>query len=263
VTTDVQSWGEFSSNAESRAVEYATGSFTFLGMNPANEYLADYGVRAALAHAINKRRLFEEVLLSHGALTDTCMNPKWWVYNDDVTKYDYDPPRAAAMLEERQLQPSGMTLQLLVNNDNKIKLRAAELIAEAFRDLGVNASVAAAEWESFTALIAAGAYDLYLGEINYSPEINPEYLLREHETFAPLLDNLQRQTTDEGRKAAYDDLQREYAGFLPSIPLYFETEALLYHGKLNGNMKPLRNNMFHNAYEWYVTELSQNAAAGW
>lgn len=254
VTTDMQNWGKFSGNSESKAVEYNSGSYNFLKLNLNNKFLENNQVRVAFAHAINKQRIFEEVMLSHGTLTDTCMSPKWWVYNENTTKYNYDPKLAITLLAELQLKPSDLKINILVNNDNEIKLRVADIIKGELKDIGIDANITAVNWDSFVSAVSKGSYDVYLGEVNYSTEINPQYALPYNNQFEPLIQQLQLQTTDEGRKALYDEIQQEYANVLPSIPLYFDAEALLYHGKIHGKLSPLRNNMFDNANEWFIIE---------
>lgn len=182
------------------------------------------------------------------------MSPKWWVYNENTTKYNYDPKLAITLLAELQLKPSDLKINILVNNDNEIKLRVADIIKEELKDIGIDANITAVNWDSFVSAVSKGSYDVYLGEVNYSTEINPQYALPYNNQFEPLIQQLQLQTTDEGRKALYDEIQQEYANVLPSIPLYFDAEALLYHGKIHGKLSPLRNNMFDNANEWFIIE---------
>ncbi|OQB13371.1 MAG: Oligopeptide-binding protein AppA precursor [Firmicutes bacterium ADurb.Bin193] len=252
VTTDLLNWREFSGSSEIKSAEYSSGSYNFLAFNLENRFLSNPDIRKAVAHAIDKSRIFKEVLLSHGSLTDTFLNPKWWVYNDDAIKYAYDPGLSVDIIKQQNLSPKDITLELLVNNDNEMKLSVAEIIKQELEEIGIAVRVSAVEWQTFVSRANSGAYDMYLGEINYSTEINPKYVLRGNPQFEPLLSLLQLQTTDSGRKDIYNKLQQEYAQLLPDIPLYFDVEALLYNSKILGDISPLRTNMFNDVHKWFI-----------
>lgn len=253
VTADIKSLGDFSgSAAEGSSAGYNSGRFNFLSFNLNNKYLSDNTIRVAFAHAINKNRIFEEVMLSHGSLTDSFLNPNWWVYNHEIKKYTFDPGLAINLIAEKDLKPNDIQIELLINDDNNIRIQIADIIKEQLNDIGINIKIKAVTWEDYISLISRGSYDMYLGEINFSPEINPQYVLQDTEHFSTLLQQLRLQTTDEGRKTLYNEIQYEYAEFLPSLPLYFDLEALLYNNKIHGEIKPLRNNIFDNAHNWYI-----------
>lgn len=258
VTTDLMNWGKFSSGANSRTFEYATNDFVFLGFNKSNEILSETQIREAFAHAINKEKIFDEALLSHGILTNTFASPKWWVYEKDTASYPYDPIKAADIITNLEINPNDVQVSILVNDDNNIKVKVAEIIADNLKDIGINANVETVVWEVFSERVEKSDYDLYLGEIRYSTEINPEYVPDLDDETYEKINILQRQTTDEGRKQAYSQLQHSYAENLSTIPLYFEVEALLLNSKIKGQAKPLRENMFSNINEWFIETVENS-----
>ena len=139
----------------------------------------------------------------------------------------------------------------MVNNDNKIKLSVADIIIGQFKNIGINAFVDAVPWESCGPKFPQ-VRRYVPGEINYSPEINPKYVVPDTEPFTSLLNQLQLQTTDEGRYGIYSQLQQQYAEVLPALPLYFSAEAVLVSNRIHGNIIPLCNNIFFNIHEWFI-----------
>jgi peptide/nickel transport system substrate-binding protein len=250
--TDIQSLGDFSSYSQSKSAPYNSLRYNFLAFNLSNEHLSSDVVRTCIAHAINKDRIYEEVLLSKGAITNTFLHPGWWLYESNTEGYEYDPNMAITMLNINDINPNDIKLSILVNNDNKIKLSVADIIIGQLKNIGINAFVDAVPWEQFRSQISAGSYDMYLGEINYSPEINPKYVVPDTEPFTSLLNQLQLQTTDEGRYGIYSQLQQQYAEVLPALPLYFSAEAVLVSNRIHGNIIPLCNNIFFNIHEWFI-----------
>lgn len=81
---------------------YFTPSATWehVDMNLDNPHLADQRVRRAIAHAINRQRIVDQVFNGKNTVIHSYA-PAWrWDYSADVTKYDYNPARARQLLEE-------------------------------------------------------------------------------------------------------------------------------------------------------------------
>ena len=252
VKTDMLSRGQFSGYSQRKAVEYNSALYNFLAFNTDNKYLSDINIRRAIAHTIDKKRILEEVLLSCGVISDTFLHPKWYYYNDNVPKYEHNAALAADILSQNNIGTADITLKIMVNEDNPIKVSVAEQIAQSIKSIGINTSVQQVSWENFRALVADGAYDMYLGEINYSNDINPKYVVPNTQTFLSLMEQLQIQTTQNGKQAVYHQLQQQYATDLPAVPLYFNWEAILLSDKVKGEITPLRNDIFYNIHQWYI-----------
>jgi peptide/nickel transport system substrate-binding protein len=251
VTTNMLNWSRYTSNLDSKIMKYPSGSFNFLYINQDNEFLSNAQIRQAIAHSINKKRINTEVLLSHGAVTDTIFSPNWWMYNGAAALYPYDPKSAiekiGAALPERKEK---ISLRLLVNEGNDIKFNTAGIIKDCLEEVGLEVVPEFVTWETFVTRVEARDYDLYLGEMNYSAEVNPWYLLWDLENCQSLLADLQRQVTDNSRKKVYYELQRVTAENIPLIPLYFDVEALFCSNRIGGDIRPLRGNAFYGVSKW-------------
>jgi len=252
VSTDMLNWGRYSGNSENKIVEYPSGNYNFISLNLNNKYLSNKEIRFAIANTVNKKRIFDEVLLSHGRITETFASPAWWVYNAEATQCKFDPRLARERFEAVGIKPQNVVIELLVCSENEIKCRVADIIKAGLKDVGVDIRLRLANWDEYNSQIEKGSYDMYLGEINYSSEINPAYVLKGLSGFEPLLYDLQNQVNDDGRKQLYYALQNKFAEELPQIPLYFDAAALLYNNRVSGDIKPLRTNMFNNISEWFI-----------
>jgi peptide/nickel transport system substrate-binding protein len=72
-----------------------------LAFNLERELLADHAVRVALAHAIDRQQLVDQVLYGSGRVaTGPIHSGLTAFYTDDVTRYPFDPERAARLLDE-------------------------------------------------------------------------------------------------------------------------------------------------------------------
>ena len=252
VTVNMLNWSRYSSNLDSKIIEYPSGSFNYLYLNTDNEFLANNIIRQAVAHSINKGRINTEVLLSRGTVTDSIFNPNWWMHSDIASLFTYDVKRAIEKITEVNTDREKISLRLLVNEDNDIKFNVAGIIKDCLEEVGIEVQPEFVAWEEFLRRIDEREYDMYLGEMNYSPEVNPAYLLRHLPSYEAILNQLQYQTTDNGRKMKYHELQQMIAQDIPLIPLYFDVEALFCASHVSGDIRPLRGNSFYNAARWEI-----------
>ncbi len=252
ITSDLQSRGKFSGSAQSKSVAYDSGRLSFLSFNLHHPQLSNNAVRTALACAVNKNRIFEEVLLSQGEIATGFVRSSWWMYDPGTPVYNYNPALAVTALNENGFAPGDIKLAILVNEDNGIRIQIADAISAQLREIGISASVEKLPWDTYLNRIKAGGYDAYVGEISFSGDVNPKYILPDTDEFKPLMDMLQMQTAVEMRNDYYRQLQQKYAAYLPSIPLFFEDETLLYISRIGGDPAPQRNNIFDNIEAWFI-----------
>jgi peptide/nickel transport system substrate-binding protein len=72
----------------------------YVGFNQAAPNLDDLAVRQAIAHSINRQEVVDAFYAGQGEVATQFMPPELFGYADDVTTYDYDPDRAAEILDE-------------------------------------------------------------------------------------------------------------------------------------------------------------------
>ena len=65
-----------------------------------NPILADKRVRKALIHAIDRETLSEQLFGGRQPVAHTSINPLDWIYDENVTRYAFDPDQARGLLDE-------------------------------------------------------------------------------------------------------------------------------------------------------------------
>jgi peptide/nickel transport system substrate-binding protein len=75
-------------------------SYNYIGMNIADPCFSDQKVRQALAYGLNRKQIADAVFEGYADVIDQPMNKISWAYNPDVTHYDYNPEKAAQLLDE-------------------------------------------------------------------------------------------------------------------------------------------------------------------
>src|SRR5262249_6253762 len=125
--------------------------YEFLAFNLKDSRFADRRVRQAFAHAINKQEIIEGVVLGMAREVWGPIRPNTWAYNDRVKKFEFDPQKAKRLLadagwidrdgdgivEDANGRPFTFTIRTNQGNDERKK--AAELIQQRLRDVGVKA----------------------------------------------------------------------------------------------------------------------------
>ena len=101
--------------------------------------LGDLRVRQAIAHAIDRQFIADK---GYFGLSKPAVSPipstLGWAHNPRVPTYPYDPARAAALLDEAGYKgPERMTLRLAYDPANSAVNRAAEIVAQQLRAVGI------------------------------------------------------------------------------------------------------------------------------
>ena len=247
--------GKYTSNSDNVIADYSSNKFTFIGINTNSEPLSNRLFRKAIAHAIDKETINSQVLLSHGSVANSCMNSNWWVYNPAVTVYEHSNDKAVNVLNEVQKTMKLSEISLLICNENSDKEKVAELIKQDLADCGITMNIETVDWQTYTDRIATGNYQMYLGTIEYSSDINPKYVISNPgPELQSLFISLQSQTTEDGIKKKYYDIQEKIAIDIHIIPLYFDVGAVLYNKRIQGQATPYRTSIFNGIQNLSLTE---------
>ena len=134
----------------------------FYRLNLSRPPLDDARVRRALALAIDRREITDEVLGLGQLPATTLVPPGMPGYEAPESELGFDPERARLLLAEAGY-PGGRGLRelgILYNTDEQHK-QVAEVIADQLRrNLGVRVRAYNQEWQSYLASTEAGDYDI-------------------------------------------------------------------------------------------------------
>ena len=125
--------------------------FTDIGFNAGNPILADVRVRKALAYATDRDELIAKVTQGVSMPADSDQPPYLWSHDSAVTKYPYDPGKAAELLDQAGWMRSGdgirhkagaaMQLDLVGYTGSAVVNAAEEVIQRQWRQLGVDVAI--------------------------------------------------------------------------------------------------------------------------
>jgi len=123
-----------------------------LVLNNAHSLLSDVGTRQALAYAIDRQQLVQDLLNGYGQIIDSPWLPGHWVYAEPDSSIDYDPAHAQQLLKQAGwtdsdqdglLDKDGRPLQISirVNSENSLRKRIAFAVQRYWIDAGISAEL--------------------------------------------------------------------------------------------------------------------------
>lgn len=255
----------------------AAASWMYLGFNLRRAPLQDPEVRRALAYAIDREAIAEHVLNGLARPTYSAFTPSSWVYNPDVPRYDFDPEKAKALLDQAGWKPGtggvrqkdGQPLKLRIiygPNTSKTAERVVTVAQQAWGDVGVQVDVQGMEWGTYLAQLRGEPFDWDVNFGVWSSTIDPHWMnqiWREdsipalnagayvNKRVEELFNQGVREFDREKRKQIYQEIQ---AILSTDAPYVFLTYNLSYIGINNrvGGIEPTPLGIGHNREQWYI-----------
>jgi len=138
---------------ETRGFTY-TNSITRAEFNFDNKYLADAKVRQAIAHAIDRNFIVNTIYLGHAKALNGPVSPSLSAFfTDDVPKYEFDPAKAEALLDEAGYPRGDGGVRFELNIDptqpTGAYKQSAEYIAQALNKVGIKTTVRTQDFATF------------------------------------------------------------------------------------------------------------------
>lgn len=228
----IDDWERVKTLPHVRAIAYTAPGYQFMAFNFTRPYLQDRRVRRAMAHAINRPLLVNQLLRGEGDLAEGPIPPNNPYFNRNVRPWPYDPARARALLQEAGWD-FNRTLVLRVPTGNIIRERSADVIRENLVAVGLRVEIQKSDFPTHLAALYAANYDL--GLVGWSGGVDPDVSsqFRTGATYTRLIHMSNQQIDqllDEGvatadparRRAVYHRFQEVFAEELPYVILYYE-----------------------------------------
>jgi peptide/nickel transport system substrate-binding protein len=224
-----------------------------LAINHKKEPFSDVRFRMALAYAIDRQSLVDNVLRGFGvAASPGLYSPESDWYNPNVDQYDYDPTKAGDLLTEMGYTKDGqffskdgnaLEVELLIDSFSE---RAGELIKQQLEAAGIKVNLRSVEYKTLDSLVGDWKFDLALmghGGMGGDPQslngiigegwsfASSRY--SEDEELNQLLASQVSELDQEKRKALIDRIQVVHAQDLPALPLYYSTSYWAHDGLID------------------------------
>jgi len=125
--------------------------YTYLGFNLAQPKFCDKRIRQALAYATDREQLVRIIFKGLASPAYAPSAPISWAYSDEVAKYPYNLQKARELL--RVAGAENLEFTILVNQGNKEREKAAVILQQQYKKIGVKVTIRVMEWSALLKII--------------------------------------------------------------------------------------------------------------
>jgi peptide/nickel transport system substrate-binding protein len=267
-------------------VVYKPGlTFEHVDVNLDVPALADRRVREALLLGLDREAVSRSLFGGRQAVADSFVEPLDAGFTDDVAHHPYDPAKAKQLLEEAgwKAQPDGsrrngegkpLSLELMTTAGNRSRELVEQVLQSQWKKIGADIRIKNEPARVlFGETVPHRKFELAMYAWISAPENAPRTIFHSDEIpsaansyagqNAPgyksaemdrIIDALEIELDEGKRKTLWAEAQRLYATDLPSLPLYFRSDAYVLPKWLTG-LKPTGNQYPSSLWviDWGVT----------
>ena len=253
---------------------YLSHNYVFMAFNLQRNYISNVNFRKAIAYSINKTDIINNVYLKKATGAEQPLFNDATLSSVGVTRYDYNIIQAKELMKELGYKdtngdgfvdtPSGpLTVSLAVINEraNPIRLEAAEYIKKNLKAIGINVNIVAQDLNTFKNTVKNRNYDMVLSGYYLTDTPNLNFIFKagaggnlsgySSQNANNCLNSIDRANTLAELKTQVVSLQKTVANELPQIGLFFEMNTLLYVNKINTGTVLRETQVYTNVNEWH------------
>ncbi|WP_163971044.1 peptide-binding protein [Oceanobacillus halotolerans] len=248
-----------------------------------NEDMSEQLVRQAMAYAIDRQAIVDNLLHGHGSVINAPIAQQFWAYDESATTaYEYDPEQAKALLDEAgyvdtnddgfRETPDGEEWVVNLNypTGNQLREDSAPILGQFLEDVGIQMDVR--QPKEMTAYVEDltndnSDWDLYLlGWSLGSGDPDPSGLWKSDAAYNygrwnnPESDQLLQEAMQapeafeqEYRAEKYSEWQGVFSEDLPALLLYAQNKIYGFNERLNG-VDPMPYSFNNDPHLWWVSE---------
>lgn len=257
--------GEIKGDITSSAILCTSNKFEFAGFNTRNRLFATGDLRQAMVQLMNIDDIAKGIYINNITKSITPINPDS-SYTDlmGVDRYDPDKSTANTLILASGLTKSDFSFKILVNSENSLRVKSAEILTRSFNDFGFNTSVDAVSFEEYTQRLQSGDFDMYLGAVELTPNMNVRALVGSNGSINftgysnsqmdKYIDDVDNSMDLESYKKSMNELNKYLSYELPVVGIGFHKKALVHSDRVKGDITPIFNNYYYNINKWFIAK---------
>ena len=122
----------------------------------------DVRVRRAMSYMIDREKYLEILYMGHGIPAKGLFPPGLDTYNPSLRGYEYNPEKAKELLREAGY-PDGLPDKYYLDiSSSKVNIRRAEVLADQFKQFGINLEIRTRPWGEFLDFVHRGEAIMFL-----------------------------------------------------------------------------------------------------
>lgn len=258
ITSSLNNIDEYTEGIQYNKEKYIGRNLDYLAINCESKVLKNKEIRQAINMAINKDDIIKQVSNDKYIKSYFPLDFGTYMYFKNSAKIEYDLEQAKNILNKQKMDNKTAKLDLLVDKNNKERVKVANIIKKQLEDIGFKINILEKSESEYKRYIKNKNYDLLLTGITYSYSPNLNLYFNENnianykgEDIINNLKKLEESSNIEEQRKFLSQVISKYNEDVPYIMLYYNQSTLLYSKNLIGKMTPNSYNIFYNIEEWY------------
>ena len=234
-------------------VEQFNGSnIQYIGFNTEQAPINNVKVRQAIAYAINREKIINDLLLGQATIAHSILPEESWAFNAG-TKYDYNPAKAKQLLDEAGFKDTNgdgiremPKISFKVSSGNQAVSQYTQFIVSQLTEVGLPVEIDSLEFQTMLSQLQKGQYQMttgrwvggnqdpiFLKDLFASSEIpNEKRASRNRSRYSnqkvdELLNQAINETDREKAKQFYVQAQEIISNEVPMIPLWYPSNMVV------------------------------------
>lgn len=241
---------------------HPTNGYGYMAMNIANPMFSDRKVRQALAYGLNRKQVVDAVYEGYADVANEPESKVGWAFNPDVNAYEYNPEKAALMLEEagwrkgadgiREKDGKKFIIHFTASSPNPVNDALIPVAKQNFEQLGINFVPEQMEFNGVVRKQKSGEAEMFFmaWKLNTDPDSSTIYKTKGTQNYLhysnakvdALLEKGLATTNLAERKQVYQELYKELNEDLPYIFMYQRRDMYPINARVQGiSISPYRN----------------------
>jgi len=240
------------SRINAQTVEMGINHFVYIAFNSSSKTFSNPLIRQAVNLAINRSEIATTAFQGHSRAAYSPFNPDWYKLASKDLVVSVDINKAKELIAQSGIDVSLEEVSLLVNEENQFKLETAQFIADYLSDLGFNVVLKDYNPEYYTEAVEIGSYDMYIGEIRLTPNMDLSQLLGGAMGYGidPEGTTALRYSQLLGGRCELMDFVNTFNEDLPLIPLCFRNAAVSYTNAIKADFNCCDGDVFYDIETW-------------
>ncbi len=242
--------------------EVYLNDLVFIGVNSAEFPLNTADMRKALSLLCDRQQIVENAFMSHARITELPLNTAWTeIVNSKEQIYSAagsGDTAANALMKTLGYGKDGnkLSLRLIYTDTNSFTRNTVQLLVEKFKAANIELTASKLEKKEYEAALAAGEYDLYLGEVKLTKNMDLSCFFEENGAvsfgISPEAAVRTKYFDYASGSESLDSFIRAFNESVPFIPLCFRNGQFCYSRRIGGTVEVTEDNIFGSINRWEI-----------
>ncbi|HLR75125.1 MAG TPA: peptide-binding protein [Virgibacillus sp.] len=252
--------------------------YNYLGFNLRHDMFKDKETRQAIAHALDRQLIIDELAHGQGEVAHGPVSPLSWAYPDEMPEFEYDVEKAKELLAEAGweegadgiLERDGERFEFTIktNSGNTLREDLAVIVQSMLKEVGIEVKAEYIEWGAFLEQTEAPNFDFDMIILGWALGTDPDprgiwhsseieqglnNIGFDNEEVDKLIEESEKIVDQDERAEALHEIFEIIAEEQPYVFLYYPTRTVAMPTNLEGFTNHPRV-PYYKTHEWHYVE---------